>query len=243
MISNMFTYCLRTIDSSQLLKTHFSSPLAGDPKDLGTEGTGVLNSILEDFKEMDRAEGKGSLASVQAELQAHESFKKAMYTSTPASGNNPTSGAGNTTSRPATQQGSTASRNTRSTPALVSSNSSQGQSGQQPQVQPSQSRPGQANAAATSQANQSNDYILLCFKVKKYLTLRHDLGVLQIQRDQDLFKAFRDRYNARFRWLYRTLSLYTVQRMHFIKVNIFLQITIAVANRGASVYSSSKVRS
>ena len=66
--------------------------------------------------------------------------------------------------------------------------------------------------------NQSDDYILLCVKAKRYLTLRHDLGVSAITKDRQLFEAFRRIYQSKFKWGYRHFSLYNVQRIKFVKV-------------------------
>jgi hypothetical protein len=74
----------------------------------------------------------------------------------------------------------------------------------------------------------ANDFILLCFRVQKYLTYRHDLGVSNIRRDMVLFKAFRDMYYSRFRWAHCHFSLRTVQHMKFVKVNLVLELRLLV---------------
>ena len=65
---------------------------------------------------------------------------------------------------------------------------------------------------------QSNDFILLCFRVKTYLQRRHDLRLTGITRDRELFEGLREAYAANFRWARRMLSLKSVQKINFVKV-------------------------
>lgn len=62
------------------------------------------------------------------------------------------------------------------------------------------------------------NFILLCFRVKRFLVRRHDLAVSLISCDQELFRAFRGEYCSKYRWLYRQFSLRTVQKISFVKV-------------------------
>lgn len=122
----------------------------------------------------------------------------------------------------AAQSKATSSGKTGTSGGLRASVTTPGQSGRS--SQPTPTPPGQPTATGATRMNVTDDYILLCFRIKKYLMQRHDLGVIQIQRDRQLFEAFRDRYNARFSWMYRQFSLYTVQKMHFIKVHTIILI-------------------
>jgi len=70
----------------------------------------------------------------------------------------------------------------------------------------------------TTQVNIREDFILLCMRVKKFLTSRHDVGVSSITCDRELFQAFRNEYNSKFGQIYRRFSLQTAQRMSFVKV-------------------------
>jgi hypothetical protein len=76
--------------------------------------------------------------------------------------------------------------------------------------------------------NISEDFILLCFRVGRYLTKRHDLSVSGITRDRELFEAFRAQYKARTRWVYRNLSLWNVQEINFVKVSFALSSVICI---------------
>jgi hypothetical protein len=67
--------------------------------------------------------------------------------------------------------------------------------------------------------NIREDFILICMKVKKFLTRRHDLGLSGITCDRELFQAFRNEYNSEFRRAYRKFSIRTAQRMSFVKVS------------------------
>jgi hypothetical protein len=67
--------------------------------------------------------------------------------------------------------------------------------------------------------NIREDFILICLKVKKFLTRRHDLGLSGITCDRELFQAFRNEYNSKFRRAYRKFSIRTAQRMSFVKVS------------------------
>ncbi|OAL55422.1 hypothetical protein IQ07DRAFT_639102 [Pyrenochaeta sp. DS3sAY3a] len=79
---------------------------------------------------------------------------------------------------------------------------------------------------------QSNDYILLCFKVKKFFKTRHDLRLTGITRDRELFEGFRDAYKANFRWQHRTFSLRSVQKIKFVKFKLRLRGEIDNLNYG-----------
>ncbi|KAJ5055998.1 hypothetical protein J3E74DRAFT_477852 [Bipolaris maydis] len=68
--------------------------------------------------------------------------------------------------------------------------------------------------------NISEDFILLCMKVKRFLTNRYDLQVSTITRDRELFEALRREYHSKFRWAYRQFSFQTVQRMSFVKFTL-----------------------
>lgn len=109
-----------------------------------------------------------------------------------------------------------------------SSNPGPSQKGGQSQPPPIQARPALAAAEPAGLETISDDYILLCFRVRRYLTLRHDLGVIRIDKDRQLFRAFREQYEARFSWIQRRFSLYSVQRMHFIRVQLILTFGIQV---------------
>jgi len=74
----------------------------------------------------------------------------------------------------------------------------------------------------TTQVNIREDFILLCMRVKKFLTRRHDVGVSGITCDRELFQAFRNEYNSRFGRIYRRFSLRTAQRMSFVKVECLI---------------------
>ena len=62
-------------------------------------------------------------------------------------------------------------------------------------------------------------FIMLCLRVRKHLTLRHDISVGEMTRDRELFAAFRGRYYTRLGSIRRMWSLYTVQRINFVKVS------------------------
>lgn len=97
----------------------------------------------------------------------------------------------------------------------------------------SQTTPGRQNWRSTSsttstQVNSTNinipeDFILLCMKVKRFLTNRYDLQISTITRDRELFEALRREYHSKFRWVYRQFSFQTVQRMSFVKVGFPMQ--------------------
>jgi len=63
-------------------------------------------------------------------------------------------------------------------------------------------------------------YIMLCLRIRKHLTLRHDISVGEMTRDRELFAAFRGQYYTKLGRIRRMWSLYTVQRIDFVKVSI-----------------------
>jgi hypothetical protein len=94
--------------------------------------------------------------------------------------------------------------------------------------------------------NMPEDFILLCIKVKRFLTTRHDLRVSAITRDRELFEAFRREYHSKFRWAYRQFSFRTVQRVNFVKVRRKIQKlkeALFPSSPSCVVYSSSPLRS
>ncbi|KAI8943819.1 hypothetical protein NX059_001792 [Plenodomus lindquistii] len=76
------------------------------------------------------------------------------------------------------------------------------------------------------------DFILLCVQVQKYFIRRHDLAVPQMWRDKHLFTAFRNEYLATSRWMYRRFSLYTVQRIKFVKFKLLQRYEIDALEPG-----------
>lgn len=100
--------------------------------------------------------------------------------------------------------------------AVSSSFPSQGQSGR---ITPLQPIPALVSNSYTVPIPQSNDYILLCFKVSKFFKRRHDLRLTGITRDRELFEGFRNAYKTNFRWTHRTFSLRSVQKIKFVKVS------------------------
>ncbi|KAF2855319.1 hypothetical protein T440DRAFT_209539 [Plenodomus tracheiphilus IPT5] len=84
--------------------------------------------------------------------------------------------------------------------------------------QPQETTRSQASHPTGWVVNVPEDFMLLCFRVKKYLTRRHDLGLSRVSSDRELFSAFRREYHSRRSgWLHRTWSLRTVQRINFVK--------------------------
>jgi hypothetical protein len=73
----------------------------------------------------------------------------------------------------------------------------------------------------------SSDFIHICFKVGKYLKLRHDLRLDVITRDRELFQELRKAYAERFSWTHRAFSLQTVQKIKFVKVRKAAAMTIS----------------
>jgi hypothetical protein len=71
-----------------------------------------------------------------------------------------------------------------------------------------------------------DDFILLCFQVGKYLTRRHDLNVMGMTQDSELFDAFRHQYKSRTRWTKRLFSLQTVRAMKFVEVSIHTSLPV-----------------
>ncbi|USP80639.1 hypothetical protein yc1106_07913 [Curvularia clavata] len=69
----------------------------------------------------------------------------------------------------------------------------------------------------TTAINIPEDFILLCMKVKRFLTARHDLQVSTMTRDRDLFEAFRREYHSKFGWAYRQFSFQTIQKISFVQ--------------------------
>ncbi|EMD59331.1 hypothetical protein COCSADRAFT_257459 [Bipolaris sorokiniana ND90Pr] len=94
----------------------------------------------------------------------------------------------------------------------------------------SQATPGRqkwrsSSSTTCTQVNSTNinipeDFILLCIKVKRFLTNRHDLQVSTITRDRELFEALRREYHSKFRWAYCRFSFQTIQRMSFVKFTL-----------------------
>jgi hypothetical protein len=78
--------------------------------------------------------------------------------------------------------------------------------------------------ATTLQPIGTDNFILLCFRVGKYLTIRHDLGTAGMTHDRPLFQALRDQYKQRARWLHRKCSLFTIQKMSMVQVRMILAI-------------------
>jgi len=115
----------------------------------------------------------------------------------------------------------TSSQNQVTTPSLLSRGTS---------IVSSTNTNGQFNQSISSStactgSNQTHvnireDFILLCMKVKKFLTSRYDVGVSGITCDRELFQAFRNEYNSKFGPVYRWFSLRTAQRMSFVKVRV-----------------------
>lgn len=64
----------------------------------------------------------------------------------------------------------------------------------------------------------SGDFIHVCFKVKRYLKLRHDLPLTQVIKDRELFANLREAYAANFSWAHRNLSIWTVQKINYVRV-------------------------
>ncbi|KAI4927053.1 uncharacterized protein J4E92_006217 [Alternaria infectoria] len=64
----------------------------------------------------------------------------------------------------------------------------------------------------------SGDFIHVCFKVKRYFKLRHDLLLTQVSKDRELFTNLREAYAANFSWAHRNLSIWTVQKINYVRV-------------------------
>jgi hypothetical protein len=77
----------------------------------------------------------------------------------------------------------------------------------------------------------SNDFILLCFRVRRHLKRRWDLELNGVTRDRELFEDFRKAYAANFRWAHRTFSLQSVQKIKFVKVCRCASYTLLLLTR------------
>jgi hypothetical protein len=74
-----------------------------------------------------------------------------------------------------------------------------------------------AGNSSTINFPSSNNFVLICFKVRRYLKRRWDLELNGITQDRELFEDFRKAYAANFRWAHRTFSLQSVQKIKFVK--------------------------
>lgn len=92
-----------------------------------------------------------------------------------------------------------------------------------------------AAAISTNSSNvaipPSGDFIHVCFKVKRYLKLRHDLLLTQVTKDRELFTNLREAYAANFSWAHRNLSIWTVQKINFVKVRDTVVVRLALTLR------------
>lgn len=75
------------------------------------------------------------------------------------------------------------------------------------------------NATTQQTTGSSSNYILLCSDEKRWLTTWEDLNVTEIKSDKELFGRFRAQLSRRKRWVGHFISLKTIQRISFVKVN------------------------
>ena len=120
---------------------------------------------------------------------------------------------------PRTYTPTTSSRSHGTTPlSLFNGNSGVPSANTTGQYNQSSSSSTTCTSTDTTHVNIREDFILLCMRVKKFLTSRYDVGVSGITCDRELFQAFRNEYNSKFGRIYRRFSLRTAQRMSFVKV-------------------------